>query len=236
MIITAPTGLYEPILPQFPSDAGNFTFTISGQLPPRSGEFFVQLPLPEVIKKSPDRVFSKSDKRRFYGELVYDLTISGPPTTGNGAAQFEVGQVLEFIEGQSEFADPFELGSVELRQDLKVIDFESAGLDQQDYDELKIASENRLEELSFDIGRISTELKSNADSIAANQANINNSSALLANIVVVLGESSNQAIKVENNLESLREEKSELLEERVILQSELSQLRSEIQRVREVVR
>ena len=236
MIITAPTGLYKSILPQNPSDAGNFTFTISDQPPPRSGESFVQLPLPEIGKQLPDRVFTKLQKRVFYGELVYDITVSGPGTTGNGTSQFEVGQVLNFVDQEEELVDPFELDSIELRQDLKVVDFEAAGLNEEDYAELRLASEKRLEELTLEIAIVSTELKSNADSIQSNQANTNNSASLLANIVIVLGDDSSQANKVKDNIESLQEEKDELLSSRDESQSSLSDLRDELQRVREVVR
>lgn len=236
MIITAPTGLYRSILPQSPSDAGNYTFTISNNSPPRSGDFFVQLPSPELFRQAPDRVYSKLQKRAFYGDLIFDITASGPGTTGNGTDQFEIGQVLEFSEEETESADPFELNKIELRQDLKVIDFESAGLDQKDFNELVNASENRLEELSLEIAEISTDLKSNADSISANQASINNSSSLLNNIVAILGEESLQANKVKNNLELLRDQKADLLAERESLQSQLNELRNEQQIVREVVR
>lgn len=236
MIITAPTGLYEPVLPQSPGDSGNFTFTISGQQPPRSGESFVQLPLPEVVRKQPERVYSKQQKRVFLGELVYDITIPGPATTGNGSPLFEIGQVLEFDDISDEDADPYSLDKVELRQDLKVIDFKSVGLTEEEFRELRDTSERRLDEITKGISEIGSDINSNKEEIQANQAMINNSNSILKNIITVLGSDSTQAIKVRNNLDSLEQKKTELLENRKELQNKLNDLRAELRIVREVVR
>lgn len=237
MIITAPTGLYKPILPKSPSDSGNYTFTISSLPPPKSGQTFIQIPLPEVIRKQPDRVFSKLQKREFLGELVFDVTIPGPPTTGGGTAQFEIGQVVPFSEeGSKKSVDPYVLKIEELRQDLKVIDYVSAGMSKQQYLELKEKSESRFGEITAEISEVSSGLNSNKSSISSIQAVINNAFSLYENIIVVLGDDSSQAITVKNTLEDLNEKKDNLILERDVLESSLEALRNELQKVREVVR
>ena len=128
MIITAPTGLYTPVLPTRPSDPGNITYTISTESPPRSPETFVQLPASEEIRRDPEPVFDKEQKRVFAGELIYDITVTSEARTGSGVRQFEVGEILEFSEEETVETDPYNLDDIELRQDLKVIDYEGAGL------------------------------------------------------------------------------------------------------------
>lgn len=236
MIITAPTGLYSPILPQSPSDPGNYTFTISNQPPPKSNGTFIQLPLVEQLRPLPPRVYTKIEKRVFLGSLVYNITVPGPPVTGSGSSQFEIGQVLEFSDENISSSDPYSMKIEELRQDLKVVDFTTAGLSQNEYDELKTASESRMDDITASISEVSSELNSNTDSIQRNQANINSSTSLLNNIILVLGDNSLQAIKVKARLDEFKLIKNDLLESRVLLQSTLDSLRSELQVVREAVR
>lgn len=236
MIITAPTGLYTPILPRSANDPGNYTFTISDQPPPRSRETFVQLPLPEIAKKLPDRVYTKQQKRKFLGRLVYDIIVPSPSVSNSGVSQFDIGDILEFGGGDSESSDSFSLSKELLRQDLKEIDFEVAGLTSNEYNQLVSASEIRIEQITGLIAEVSSDINTNNGLIRSNQANINNLNSLLDNIILVLGENSTQASKVKNKLDSLIEEKSELLNERSNLQNYLSDLRDELQKVREVVR
>jgi len=236
MIITAPTGLYNSIIPKSATDSGNYTFTISNNSPPRSSGTFVQLPSPEIIRKQPDRVFTKGQKRSFLGKLVYDVTVPGPAITGSGTLQFDIGDVLEFGDTDTTTSDPFALSVEQIRQDLKAIDFESAGLTEDEYIQLREASEKRIDEITSRIAEVSSELNTNKESIRRNQSNINNSKSLLDNIILVLGDNSVQAQKVKNNLNKLDDEKNELLLVRSDLQSSLSDLRSELQKVREVVR
>lgn len=234
MIINHPTALYIPILPKS-GEAGNITYTISTQDPPRSLEIFVQLPLSEEIRQSPSRVFTKIQKRQFYGQLLYDITIPGPSSSGSGIPQFEIGEILEFTDQDLE-ADSYSLNKIELRQDLKVVDFELAGLSQEEYYELVLASERRIDELSDEINTVGQKLKNNSSKISSNQASINNSNSVLENIVAVFGEDHPSAKKVQNNIDNLVEERNLLLESRLIMQEELDGLRNQLQRVRESVR
>lgn len=236
MIITAPTGLYKPILPKKSSQSGNYSFTISNSPPPKSGQTFVQLPLPEVIRKPSDRIYSKSEKRAFLGDLVYDIAASGPPTTASGSTQFEIGQVLQFVENEDVGVDSYEFSREELRQDLKSIDFESVGLSEDQYLELINKSFERLDKITLEISEVSSELNSNKASIKAIQSKINNATELYSNIVVVLGEDSEQANTVKNSLEDLENNKDKLISDRNTLNDRLEELREEMRKVREVVR
>lgn len=236
MRITSPTGLYGSILPTGPNDPGNVTFVISNNTPPRSGNVFVKLPPSEEFKAQPDRIYTKFEKRSFLGNLLFDITYSGPSNVGSGSQQREIGEVLEFEEADSDDADPYELQSIVLQQNTSVPNFEVAGISQEEYQQIVKASEERIEQITFQIGDVSTSLKNNKSKLEFNQSSINQSKKLYDNTIAVLGEESSIAIKIKNNLNKLNEDKNELLEERSNLQSSLDSLRTELQKVREAVR
>jgi chromosome segregation ATPase len=240
MIISAPTGLYLPILPKSPSESGNISYVISNNDPPRSSTTFIQFPGFERIFRESDLVYDKEEKRVFAGELIYDITKPSESIKGSGVAQFEIGQVLEFSEESvstdSSEVDTYNLDRLELRQDLKAIDYESVGLSKSDYEELVSASLKRLNEITDEIGSVGASLKSNNSLILKNQADINNANSLLNNIEAILGATHASADKVRQTLEDLESTKSELLSERQSLQLELASLRDELNKVREVVR
>lgn len=236
MIINAPTGLYIPILPTGPSDPGNITFTISNNDPPRSGTTFIRLPPSEEFKPAPARVFTKLEKRQYYDKLIFNITTSGPSKSGSGNPQFEIGEVLDFTDEDNTNTDNYELGNITLQQDTKVPNYSVAGISQDEYNAIVLASEKKIEELTLEIRQISTELKDNGSLISLNQSSINQSTLLYENTVVVLGDSSSIATKIKNNITALQKSKDELLQTRNSLQNQLDSLRTELQKVREAVR
>lgn len=236
MIINAPTGLYNSVLPVSPNDSGNITFTISNNNPPRSGITFIRLPPSEEFKQQPPRVYTKLQKRSFYGSLIYNITKSGPSGSGSGNSQFEIGEVLDFVDSLNQETDPYELEVITLQQNTKVPNYEVAGISQDEYNEIVIASESKIEELTLSIRRISTDIKNNTSEISLNQSSINQSTVLLNNTIAVLGEDSSIALKIKNNIKLLETEKTGLLQTRTTLQIELDLLRVELQKVREAVR
>lgn len=235
MIIISPTGLYRTVLPK-PDESGNISYTISNNLPPRSIQTFLQLPDIVAFRESPDRIYTKLEKREFKGQLVFDVTIPGLSTEDSTSQQFEIGQVIEFTDAESPSTDPYELDSVEIRQDTFVVDFERHGLSKEDAEELIKQSTARMDELTKEISDVGNKLKDNSGLIKLNQADINQAAKLLANIILIQGEDSSSANKVRDKLDGYMQTKSELLEDRDRLQTELQVLRDEQQRIRETVR
>lgn len=234
MIIKSPTGLYKPILPT--NGSGNFTFVISTQNPPRSPEAFINLPQSEELRREPVLIYNKEQKRVFAGELLFDITIPSKVKKSDGNRQYEVGQILDFVDSSVDSVDPYNLEILELRQDTKVIDYKKAGLDDSDYEELKNESLKLQNEITSKIAAISSQLKDNSSLISSNQAEINNSLSLYNNVVEVFGDSHSSAIKINNKLNILNNTKNDLLNERKSLQSELDTLRLKLNKIREVVR
>lgn len=236
MIITAPTGLYKPLLPKSPQDSGNITFVISNNPPPRSKEIFLQLPSSELIRKEPDPEFNKEQKRVFAGTLIYDISTSSTTIKGSGSRQFEIGELLDFEEQEIEDVDIYNLESIKLRQDLKVIDYSLIGLSQEEINELTSTSLKKQNEITSRISDISSKLKNNSSLISNNQSDINNSEHIYVSIVAVLGEDHPSAEKTKLKIDELIQFKNELLMERKNLQLQLDKLREDLDKIKEVVR
>lgn len=236
MIITAPTGLYKPLLPQSPQDSGNITFIISNNSPPRSKEIFLQLPTSELVRREPEPEFNKEEKRVFAGPLIYDVTTASTTIKGSGSRQFEIGELLEFEDFDDEEVDTYSLNSINLRQDLKVIDYSLVGLSEEEVEELKINSLIKQNKITNEISDLSSRLKNNNSLILNNQSDINNSQHIYHSIVAVLGEDHPSAKKAKFKMQEYEQFKNELLSDRKELQLSLDNLREELNNVREVVR
>lgn len=235
MIIKYPTGLYAPILP-LDNEYGNITYTISTQAPPESVENFQQLPKDQAIRKLPPKVYDKNSVRQFLGNLVFDISIVAKSINGSGSKQYEIGQILDFSTAPSVSADPYNLDSIELRQDTSVVDYVKFGLDIDEVSTLVNEAQLMLNDLSLQITQTGTLLARNDDQIRLNQSNINQAEKLLANIIAVLGATSSSAIKVNNKIDGYELEKTQLIATRATLQTSLDGLRDQQNIVREVVR
>lgn len=235
MIINYPTALYRPILPDS-GESGNISYTISTQSPPKSGELFLQLPIDQEIRKSEERIYTKQQKRSFIGNLIFDIIKPGKSIEGSGSKQFEIGQVLDFTETDIESSDPYNLEQIELRQDTSVVDYERYGMTKDEYNELLGMSRIKMDDLTKQINNVGTQINDAQDKLRLNQSDINQSTKLYNNIVTVLGSSHQSAIKLQNVINNLKNDRIKLQESLNNYQNELQILRDELQRVREVVR
>lgn len=235
MIINFPTGLYRSILPAS-DEYGNITYTISTQSPPVSVEDFLQLPKDQQLRKLPAKVYDKNGIRKFLGSLVFDITVVGKSIDGSGSKQYEIGQVLDFEEVVEAIADPYNLDSVELRQDTAVVDYVKFGLTKEEAADLINQAQIQLNALSLQIAQVGTLLARNDSLIQLNQSNINQAQKLLANITAVLGATNPSAIKVQSKIDGYDAEKVALIADRATLQTQLDELRTQQGIVREVVR
>jgi len=235
MIISAPTGLYKTILPG-KNDAGNITWTISMQNPPRSNTSLIQLPLSEILKESPLPYFNKQESRQFLGELVFDISTTGVSESGSGVDAYEIGDIIDFSVEDELKADNYELDNIEMRQDTKSVDYEKFGITNDEYKSLVDASYARVDFLTSKITSVSLLIINNSDDIKSNQANINDANKLYNNIVAILGKDSPLAIRMANSILIFESIKNNLLNDRNNFQLELDNLRTELNKVREVVR
>ncbi len=237
MIINSPTALYESVLPEG-EEPGNITYTISSTDPPKSSSVFLQLPRDEETRKQPARTYSKFDKRQFSSSLIFNITIPALATDGNGSKTFEIGQYLDFTEDteNQENPDPYQLESIELRQDTNVVDYKKYGLNDDEYGEIVKLAEKRMDDISNQINDVGHKLNNNTELISLNQANINESTKLYDNIVLILGADNEQAKKVKVKIDEYNAEKVVLLNDREVMLTNLDLLREDLSKVREVVR
>lgn len=235
MIINYPTALYRSVLPAS-NKSGNVTYTISNQDPPKSISVFLQLPRNEETRKQPQRTYSKADKRKFSSNLIFNLTIPSLSTEGSGSKTFEIGQFLDFTNESETIPDSYSLESIELRQDTNIVDYKKHGLDESEYANIVKIAGKRMDEISNEINIIGTRLNDNKENISSNQSDINESTKLYDNIVLILGTGNEQAKKVQTKILNYNEYKIKLLAERDILLTTLDSLRSDLSKVREVVR
>ncbi len=133
MIINYPTGFYRTILPQKPEDRGNITFTISNNTPPRSDLIFPKIPI-GIVKQSKElESISLVDRRQAVGELIFTISSAKRTVVGSNSRQYEIGQVLEFENVQSQTIEPMLVGDVtEIRHDTNQLDYASMGLSESD--------------------------------------------------------------------------------------------------------
>jgi hypothetical protein len=235
MIIKYPTALYNTILPG-QNQSGNVTYTISNNNPPKSKSTFLQLPRSEEIRKSPSRIYTKYENRKFVGNLVFNITVPTLATEGSGIKTFEIGQFLDFSNEDIENPDPYSLNSIELRQDTNVVNYSKYGLSKDEYNNLVKIAEKKMDDINNQINIIATNLNNNKENISSNQSDINESTKLYNNIILVLGVESTEAKKVKFKIDHYNEYATKLLSEREILLSTLDTLRNDLSNVREVVR
>ena len=235
MIINYPTALYKSVLPT-PTEAGNITYTISNNDPPKSTSVFLQLPRSEELRKQPQRTYSKYDKRKFASNLIFNITVPSLSTEGSGSKTFEIGQYLDFSTDVEALPDPYSLESIDLRQDTNVVDYKKYGLSENEYSSIVKMAESRMDEITYNINDVGTRLNDNKENISSNQSDINESTKLYENIVLILGTDNEQAKKVKSKIDGYEAYKIELLAERDNLLSSLDSLRNDLSKVREVVR
>lgn len=235
MIINFPTALYDSVLPSI-TEPGNITYTISNKNPPVSAAVLQQLPRNEQIRKQPKRTYTKAQKRKFAGDLVFNLAIPSLSTAGDGSTTFEIGQFLDFTTEVQEQPDPYALESIDIRQDTGVVNYQKYGLNQDEYDNIVKLAADMMDKITSDINITATKLNDNADSMSSTQASINDAVKLYNNIVLVAGADSEQAKKVQSKIDFYNAMKDSLSIERTDLLAILDSLRNNLSNVREVVR
>ena len=174
MIIRFPTGLYKSVLP-VDGKAGNVTYTISIQDPPKTNVRITQIPPGEELQPAPDKIFDDATRRAQFGELIYTIAENSRSIPGSNTKQFELGEILEFEENPpTQEIQPLESPtSLEIRHDTNVLDLASLGLSNEEIDELVAGSEQKQAELEKEFNSKNTEAKNLDTAITENQKKIN---------------------------------------------------------------
>ncbi len=89
MIVAFPTALYIPVLPAKPEEAGSVTFSISSEDPPRQSQSLQQLPIAEILKPLPDKIFTPEENRAVVGNFIFSVSKSSRFETGSNKKQLK---------------------------------------------------------------------------------------------------------------------------------------------------
>jgi hypothetical protein len=243
MIITAPTGLYKSILPR-ETEAGNITYTISTQSPPKTFVNAIQLPFAESITPAPDKIFDEETRREQFGNLIFSVSQSNKNIAGSNTKAFEVGEILSFenLSPVEEIVTVRAPEDVEIRHDTNLLDLESLGLTAEEIDELTSKSAARQLILEGDFVVKQNEIKTLEADIAETQKTINENNKTLKAVRGLLGiednETSDDPIfqKLSRNQEVLQETLDQLIEDRNQAAVEAADVYQDLQRVSELVR
>ena len=98
MIINRPTGLYKSQLPISVTDPTSIIYTISDSTPLFGNQGTVYIPDGIKDKPRPDRIYTPKDRRRTLGQLVFTTQLASSVDVYNGAKQYSIGQVLDFVD------------------------------------------------------------------------------------------------------------------------------------------
>lgn len=173
MIINHPTGFYKTVLPSG-EEAGNVTYTISNQDPPRPVIRVLPLPVIDQITPLPGALFSEQERRAEAGELVFTLLRSGRSSPGSNTKQFESGQSLGFGDDFGASIAGLQLSDVvQIQHNTNLLNLMAAGLTSEEISSLTNESIAKKMELEKEVTHLKTEINDLQVSIRENQKNLN---------------------------------------------------------------
>lgn len=191
MIIRYPTAFYKPLLPSKDSDAGDVTFTISTQDPPRPKNASI---------KVPDGIAPKTTRppigRSQFGDLIFTITDSAQSTLLNGTNQYFIGDVLEFVADQtSEQVSAAPTALLEVRHDLSRIDYKALGLSDDEITLLSNESASAQEQIRKELNNKRLEFENNNIEITNTQKLLNETNKTLSATKIVYDQFPSDDIK-----------------------------------------
>lgn len=236
MIIEAPTALYQSILPVGQA-AGNISWTISSNDPPRQSSTIPLLTNTDEYKELPKMIFNPACREFGVGEYVFNLSYTLASKAGAGRKQYESGQIIEFTQEALPDVDQLTVpDTVELQQNTNLIDLESLGLTEADVAVLDTDARKNMNLAIDDLNTIQANINTTKISINDNQKLINETRKAVS--------AASALFDIENPIvKKLLEKQYELVSQRDVLVSQLNTYISQanekydtIQRLREIVR
>ena len=215
MIIAYPTGLYQDAgqLPKRPEDAGDVTFVISSEVPTRSTEITLQLPVAEELRPRDGQIYDDKERRVALGELVFTLVESSRSQPGTNKKTFSIGQFLEFDD--EDIVLPDMLGvpkNVDLQHNTNLLDLEDAGLTDDEITQLQDMSVIRKKELESLLVSYRIQTSDKQVAISENQKKLNETRKLIA-AVGQLPDSSSILTKLTARETALKTERDTLIDD-----------------------
>ena len=240
MIISAPTALYNSVLPKTNDDPTAVSWTISSQDPPRSTQTLFQLLRSEQLRTLPPLIYTDKERRQSFGELIFRVMTAGQDDIGSGTKSFEIGQTLDFddIQEPSDIVDLNVPDRIELQQNTNILDLTSIGLSNEQSEQLVSSATEQFKDLIINLNSTNNLINVIKADIDANQKLINETRKARDAAKIVFAGSTDQPI-----VDILNSKEAQLLLERDALIGQLNQLSGDaneiynrILDIREVVR
>ena len=236
MIIEQPTKLYESLLPVGQA-AGNITWTISSNDPPRITTTVPLLTSTDEFRPLPKMIFKPACRELGVGEYVFNLSYTLATKAGTGRKQYESGQIIDFTQETLPTVDTLLVpDTVEIQQNTNYIDLSAFGLTNADIAALDTSARNNMN------NAIST-LNFTQASINSIEVNINDNQKMINEIRKAITAASS-LFDIENPIvQKLLTKQYELTAERDALVAQLNVYIAQannqyetIQQLREIVR
>ena len=210
MIIKFPTGFYETVLPNFPEDSGNITFTISNNPPPRTNLIFPKIPGGIVDRKRTPRTIELLDRRSILGDLVFKISRSSRAFEGSNDKEFDTGQVLEFADAPLKTLDPMLIGvKTQTQHDVNRLDYTALGVDE---DEQQLIADSSLlvhKELSNQLNVVRQTRADAEQQVIANQKIVNDTNRTISALEIIQDSSAETDDDVDALIEKMKIKRSE---------------------------
>lgn len=243
MIIKAPTGLYRSILPRG-TEAGNISYTISSQDPPRPFINISQLPVIEELTPAPDKIFDDETRRNQFGELIFTIAHSNKNIAGSNAKTFSVGEVLAFdiLPPSEELVTVRSPDDVEVQHNTNLLDLSKLGLTDDEIVALAMRSSAKQVELEKLFVNKQNEIKHFEVEIGEVQKTINENNKTLNAVMELLGlnpgETSDNVVfqKLSKNVTDLQTRLDTLITNRNAAATEVAEIHKSIIKISELVR
>lgn len=236
MIISAPTALYDSILPQQPEVAGNITWTISSNDPPRPDIVVPIISQIETMKPLPPLPFNPSERPINTGAFVFSLNSSTSKNAGSGKKLFEVGQTLEFTEEVPPTVTTKKTPDIiDLQQNTNILDIEDVGLSQEEVVDISIDARTRFNYLTDQINVLTADINILKIEISNNQKSMNEVIKIKNAAILLYGDNS-VVQKLILKEEGLLMQRDELIAQVDAKNLEVDAKYNELQAIRELVR
>jgi hypothetical protein len=146
MIINYPTGLYDTF--NNLENQPNITWYISNNIPPRSKDTVIKIPVAEELQKRKNLAFDDKTRRQTFGNLIFSIEESNNTISESNTKTLAEGDILDF-----EVADTIDLmiprnNKIEFRHNSNELNYETMGLNNQEIDDLQSSIFDKNNELN----------------------------------------------------------------------------------------
>lgn len=228
MIIKAPTGAYNTVLPKNPEDPTSIIYTISNMDPPRSNLQFTIIPNGVKYELRAPRQLTQVTRRKVMGDLVLTTKDASPTKALDGTKLFSFGQVLDFEAQVTNTILPRMVGdTISTRHNANYVDNSKLGIDNDEKLNIDATALNAQKIILNDIDALHKSRTTLEADIAEYQRTINEINRVIIGLdaILALGDDA-EIMKTRTKLDARRKSDQNKLNRAV---SQLNKIPAQIQ-------